>query len=142
MPLYLATDFSGIALKRTIEDAVPGNGISSETGTSLRLSFTPAVPLLQGRGKTVGTARETAARCDYEAARYELLHAISQAAYADFLSLIGIVHFFPLFPSDVVQAVADHVNDAKQDLGFGKDGLYMFEGYAQQFPGAGSTFND
>lgn len=71
----------GIQLKRAISDAAPGNGLPSETDISFRLSFTLVVPMLQGAGQTVTTAREAAARFDYEAARYELQHAISQAVY-------------------------------------------------------------
>lgn len=71
----------GIQLKRAISDAVPGNGISSETDTSFRFSFTLVVPMLQGGGQAVATAREAAARFDYEAARYELQHTISQTVY-------------------------------------------------------------
>lgn len=70
-----------IQLNRAVFDAVPGNGVSSETDTSLRVSFTLVVPILQGAGQTVVMAREAAARFDYEATRQEVLQTISQAVY-------------------------------------------------------------
>jgi outer membrane protein TolC len=46
----------------------------------LRLFFNLNIPLLQGAGQQVTTARERSARYDYEANRYELLHTISSSA--------------------------------------------------------------
>ncbi|HIJ97281.1 MAG TPA: TolC family protein [Desulfuromonadales bacterium] len=71
----------GVQLTRTMSDTTSDNGGASETTTALRVSFNLVVPLLQGSGKTVVTAREAAARYDYEATRQELLHSISQAVY-------------------------------------------------------------
>jgi len=70
-----------IQINNVASKAVPGNGIASETDTSLRVSFTLVVPMLQGAGQTVTTARVAAARYDYEAARHDLQHTISQAVY-------------------------------------------------------------
>lgn len=77
--LVIKTDFGfslepAITINSAISDAVPGNALPSTEGTSFRLSFTLVLPMLQGAGKTVVTARETAAR-------YDLQHTISLAAY-------------------------------------------------------------
>jgi outer membrane protein TolC len=60
----------------------------------VRVSFTLVVPLLQGSGKTVVTARETAARFDYEAARLDLQHTVSQSVYD------GIVSYWQYVAAD------------------------------------------
>lgn len=68
----------GLQIKRA---ATEPSGLSSETGSTVRLSFALVVPLLQGAGKTAVTAQESAARFDYEAARFELRHTVSQTVY-------------------------------------------------------------
>ncbi len=68
----------GVQLRRASSAPV---GYSSATDNTLRVSFALVVPLMQGSGKTAVTARETAARFDYEAARFELQHTIAQSAY-------------------------------------------------------------
>jgi outer membrane protein TolC len=68
----------GVLLRRTSSDPV---GSSSATDNALRVSFALVVPLLQGSGKTVVTAREAASKFEYEAARFELQQTISQSVY-------------------------------------------------------------
>jgi outer membrane protein TolC len=68
----------GLQTKRAAADPV---GLTSETDSSLRVSFTLVVPLLQGAGKTAVTARASAARYDYEAARFELQQTVSRSVY-------------------------------------------------------------
>ena len=70
-----------LQLKKNISDAAPGNGGTSAADTSMRLSFTLVLPLLQGAGQTVGRSRGDAAELEYQAAKYELLHTISQSVY-------------------------------------------------------------
>ncbi len=70
----------GLTFKTADVTAAQGSGIESTADNTLRLFFNLNVPLLQGAGQQVTTARESSARYDYEAIRYELLHSISLAA--------------------------------------------------------------
>lgn len=62
-------------------NVLPGSGLDSTVGNTLRVAFNLNVPLLQGYGRNVTTAREKAARNDLEANRYELLHTTSLAVF-------------------------------------------------------------